>query len=247
MDATWYKLKDGTWGVKIRHDGQPGEEVTVTNKKGDSKQVFLNARVAKFDDAELWSVTPIDGGSNSSQQPVKLRKVVKEVGRTLGWSGDRQLLVEMSHQGFDPIDFRVTSEGLAITFEQTKAQGPSDWEYDCNQEGGDIEMLIAAVSQYSAHYESRFSGLFEPIFAYRTGSEGADSKGMYIRFIGRAPRDHETKSPRSWQLRAVALDSHLRQKSPGTEWQQFCQITDTYRKPHVIYTLYRSPVWGGPG
>jgi hypothetical protein len=46
MDATWYKLKDGTWGVKIRHDGQPGEKVTVTNKKGDSKQVFLDARVA---------------------------------------------------------------------------------------------------------------------------------------------------------------------------------------------------------
>ena len=57
MEATWYKLKDGTWGVKIRHDGQPGEEVTVTNKKGDSKQVFLNARVAKFDDAQLWSIT----------------------------------------------------------------------------------------------------------------------------------------------------------------------------------------------
>jgi hypothetical protein len=56
MDATWYKLKDGTWGVKIRHDGQPGEEVTVTNKKGDSKQVFLNERVAKFDDAQLWSI-----------------------------------------------------------------------------------------------------------------------------------------------------------------------------------------------
>ena len=57
MEATWYKLKDGTWGVKIRHDGQPGEEVTVTNKKGDSKQVFLNARVAKFDDAQLWSIS----------------------------------------------------------------------------------------------------------------------------------------------------------------------------------------------
>lgn len=57
MEATWYKLKDGTWGVKIRHDGQPGEEVTVTNKKGDSKQVFLNARVATFDDAQLWSIS----------------------------------------------------------------------------------------------------------------------------------------------------------------------------------------------
>ena len=66
MDATWYKLKDGTWGVKIRHDGQPGEEVTVTNKKGDSKQVFLNARVAKFDDAQLWSIAATSSTDPSS-------------------------------------------------------------------------------------------------------------------------------------------------------------------------------------
>jgi hypothetical protein len=76
MEATWYKLKDGTWGVKIRHDGQPGEEVTVTNKKGDSKQVFLNARVAKFDDAQLWSISdsprsesPADSSPNGESSP----------------------------------------------------------------------------------------------------------------------------------------------------------------------------------
>ena len=40
MSATWYKLKDGTWGVKIRHDGQPGEEVEVTSKKGETKTVI---------------------------------------------------------------------------------------------------------------------------------------------------------------------------------------------------------------
>jgi len=57
MDGTWYKLKDGTRGVKIRHDGQPGEQVTVTKKKGDSKQVFLNERVAKFEGAQLWSIS----------------------------------------------------------------------------------------------------------------------------------------------------------------------------------------------
>jgi hypothetical protein len=66
MEATWYKLKDGTWGVKIRHDGQPGEEVTVTNKKGDSKQVFLNARVAKFDDAQLWSISDTPRSDSSA-------------------------------------------------------------------------------------------------------------------------------------------------------------------------------------
>ena len=70
MDATWYKLKDGTWGVKIRHDGQPGEEVTVTNKQGKSKQVFLNARIAKFDDAQLWSIsdTPLPVATGDAPQ-----------------------------------------------------------------------------------------------------------------------------------------------------------------------------------
>ena len=61
MSATWYKLKDGTWGVKIRHDGQPGEEVAVTNKKGEEKTVYLVKRAAKFDDAQLWEI--------SSEQP----------------------------------------------------------------------------------------------------------------------------------------------------------------------------------
>ena len=57
MSATWYKLKDGTWGVKIRHNGEPNQQVSVTNKKGETKTVWLVARTAKFDDAQLWSVT----------------------------------------------------------------------------------------------------------------------------------------------------------------------------------------------
>ena len=55
--ATWYRLKDESWGVKVRHDGQEGEQVTVVNKKGEEKTVFLAKRVAKFDDAQLWSVS----------------------------------------------------------------------------------------------------------------------------------------------------------------------------------------------
>ena len=57
MSATWYKLKDETWGVKVRHDGQPGEQVEVTNKKGETKTVYLVGCAAKFDDAQLWSIT----------------------------------------------------------------------------------------------------------------------------------------------------------------------------------------------
>ena len=56
MSATWYRLKDDSWGIKIRHDGAAGETVTVTNKKGEEKQVTLGKRVAKFDDAQLWTV-----------------------------------------------------------------------------------------------------------------------------------------------------------------------------------------------
>jgi len=57
MTTTWYKLKDDTWGVKTRHRGDVGEQVQVTNSKGESKTVYLARRVAQFDDAELWSVT----------------------------------------------------------------------------------------------------------------------------------------------------------------------------------------------
>jgi len=55
--ATWYKLKSGAWGVKIKHDGKPGESVEVTNKKGETKTVWLANRAAKFDDAQLWEVS----------------------------------------------------------------------------------------------------------------------------------------------------------------------------------------------
>lgn len=57
MSASWYKLKSGEWGVKIRHDGQPGETVEVSNKKGETKTVHLVSRAAKFDDAQLWEVS----------------------------------------------------------------------------------------------------------------------------------------------------------------------------------------------
>lgn len=56
-EATWYKLKDGTWGVKIRHDGSENEQVKVVNKKGEEKTVWLVKRAAKFDDAQLWEIT----------------------------------------------------------------------------------------------------------------------------------------------------------------------------------------------
>jgi hypothetical protein len=69
MTATWYKLKDGKWGVKIRHDGQPGDSVEVTNKKGETKTVWLDSRTAKFDDAQLWSVTDVEPEAAQQEEP----------------------------------------------------------------------------------------------------------------------------------------------------------------------------------
>lgn len=57
MSATWYKLKSGSWGVKIRHEGSIGDQVEVTNKSGETKEVWLVKRAAKFDDAQLWEVS----------------------------------------------------------------------------------------------------------------------------------------------------------------------------------------------
>lgn len=54
--ARWYKLKDETWGVKIRFTGTAGIVVHVTNAKGEQKAVTLAERAAKFDDAELWRI-----------------------------------------------------------------------------------------------------------------------------------------------------------------------------------------------
>ena len=70
MEASWYKFKDGTWGVKIHHNGEANQKVSVTNKKGETKTVWLVARTAKFDDAQLWSVT--------SEQPENA--VIDEIG-----------------------------------------------------------------------------------------------------------------------------------------------------------------------
>lgn len=67
MSASFYKLKDDSWGVRIKEfAGEPNMEVEVTTKAGDTKTVILGKRVAKFDDAELWSLVPA-GTVNVSQ------------------------------------------------------------------------------------------------------------------------------------------------------------------------------------
>lgn len=67
MTASFYKLKDETWGVRIKdYAGEPDMEVEVTTKAGETKTVILSKRVAKFDDAELWSIAQ-SGTTNVSK------------------------------------------------------------------------------------------------------------------------------------------------------------------------------------
>ena len=71
MSASFYKLKDDSWGVRIKEfAGEPNMEVEVTTKAGDTKTVILGKRVAKFDDAELWSLAPAGTVNVSQTKPV---------------------------------------------------------------------------------------------------------------------------------------------------------------------------------
>lgn len=57
MITMWYKLKDDSWGIKIKNGtGTAGNEIVVINKEGKESTVKLHTRTAKFDDAELWSI-----------------------------------------------------------------------------------------------------------------------------------------------------------------------------------------------
>ena len=54
---SWYKLKDGTWGAKLRHAATEGEKVVLTTKDGKQSEVWLTRKIAQFPDASLWSIS----------------------------------------------------------------------------------------------------------------------------------------------------------------------------------------------
>lgn len=57
MIATYYKLKDETWGVKVKDgDVNPGDAVTVTLKSGSTKEEVIKNVIKRFDDAILCSL-----------------------------------------------------------------------------------------------------------------------------------------------------------------------------------------------
>jgi hypothetical protein len=66
---TWYKLKDGTWGAKLRHAANEGDSVMLTNKKGEETQVWLVKKIAQFPDASLWSCTSEQPEQIAEEEP----------------------------------------------------------------------------------------------------------------------------------------------------------------------------------
>ena len=63
MSVSWYKLKTGDWGIKIKGEGAAGQQHDVTNAKGETTTVTLKERAAKFDDAQLWSIENVSKDS----------------------------------------------------------------------------------------------------------------------------------------------------------------------------------------
>jgi hypothetical protein len=79
MTASFYKLKDDTWGVRIKdYEGEPNMEVEVITKAGETKTVILNKRIAKFDDAELWTLVQSGTTNVSKTKPVAQPKPLPE-------------------------------------------------------------------------------------------------------------------------------------------------------------------------
>lgn len=66
---TWYKLKDGTWGAKLRSQANEGDCVMLTNKKGEETQVWLVKKIAQFPDASLWSCTSEEPEPVAEEEP----------------------------------------------------------------------------------------------------------------------------------------------------------------------------------
>lgn len=78
MAATWYKLKDDSWGVRIKDaQGEPNQQIEVVNKSGETKIAVLGKRVAKFDDAELWTIAPAGTVNMSKTTPAPKPAPVK--------------------------------------------------------------------------------------------------------------------------------------------------------------------------
>lgn len=58
MSATYTKLRDGSWGVRVQGPVKAGETITVTKKGGETKRETVAAVLWTGDGVSLCSVTP---------------------------------------------------------------------------------------------------------------------------------------------------------------------------------------------
>ena len=174
-------------------------------------------------------------------KPSTSRRVVTESERECGWSADRHLLETMAQEGWDPVGFDFSHDGLVIEFEQSTPIGPSIWEYDCNQEGGPISTTVHALDHYTKDND------VEALFCFRAGTGASDRHGFYVRFYFRRPRSEERAtygSLQKWEHSAVAIKGTPRKTIAGG-WVLIGVIRDSngenFSGPR--HGIYKRRVW----
>jgi hypothetical protein len=66
--ATYTKLRDGSWGVRVPGSVTPGQSVVVTKKSGETKQETILRVLASFqpENVSLCSIQPSSSNSSSN-------------------------------------------------------------------------------------------------------------------------------------------------------------------------------------
>ena len=138
---------------------------------------------------------------------------ISEWGRKeLGWRADKQLLRDLSNNGWEPHKFRITTCGLTVDF-RFVGKDSQQYEYSCNQEGGSAASLVRDFNEIFAPKG------WEIIFVYRVGPKGAENSGVYTRFLMR--REISQKKFRyHYRYRKPTAS-----KSPKPKhWKKICRI-----------------------
>ena len=139
---------------------------------------------------------------------------ISERGRPLGYGADGGLLTDLSKDGWEPHKFRITPRGLSIdfVFADTSAHR---YEYDCNQEGGSAESFVRTLENFGDKG-------WEVIFAYRVGTEGAETSGTYTRFLMRRRLDQGNSQ--RFKYHFVYQLPQVNKVSKPAAWKKICII-----------------------
>jgi len=111
------------------------------------------------------------------------------------------------------------------------SQSPRLVEYDCNQEGGSAESFVSTLNDYCTDRG------WEVIFAYRVGTEGAETSGVYTRFLMRRRLDQGNSQ--RFKYHFVYQRPQENKISKPAAWKKICSIPahagwgDDY--PYVLF------------